>query len=192
MRCTFYLLIFSCACMSCASSYRQINPMRIAYQDSTASPGIAMEYKYNVLRQAGNKKYARKADDKLIKIVAVKFTNLTDQEIAFGKDVVVSADDERITPVSTEVVKKQVRQVSGLYMLWSLFWLTFTKCDNEDCSVTPIPIGLLIGIANTAGASGANKNFNRELEQHNMMNKIVKPGQTVKGLLIIRAESERP
>jgi hypothetical protein len=166
--------------------------MRLTYQDVVTSDGMELEYKYSVLRQAGNKKYARKADDKNIKIVGIKFTNLTDADIHFGNDLDVYADDQKITPLSPDVVKKEVKQVSGLYMLWSLFWITFTKCENDDCSITPIPIGLLIGIGNTAGASGANKSFNRELEYHNMMNKTVKPGQTVKGLLIVRSDTEAP
>lgn len=178
--------------MSCASSYRQINPMRLTYQDVVTSDEMELEYKYSVLRQAGNKKYARKADDKNIKIVGIKFTNLTDADIHFGNDLDVYADDQKITPLLPDVVRKEVKQVSGLYMLWSLFWITFTKCENDDCSITPIPIGLLIGIGNTAGASGANKSFNRELEYHNMMNKTVKPGQTVKGLLIVRSDTEAP
>lgn len=191
MHYTLYFIVFLLTCMGCASSYRQINPYRIVYQDSVASYGAALEYKYDVLRKAGNKKYARKADDKGIKIVAIQFTNLTDEEINFGKDVEILADGEKITPLSPEVVRREVKQVSGLYMLWSLLWVTISKCENDDCSVTPIPVGLLIGIGNTIGASGANKNFNRELEYHNLMNKIVEPGASVKGLLILRTEGEQ-
>lgn len=191
MRCTFYLLVFSIFCGGCASSYRQINPLRVVYQDSVVSYGGVLEYKYDVLRKAGNKKYARKADDKRIKIIGVKFTNLTDEPINFGKDVEILADGQKITPLSPDVVKREVKQVSGLYMLWGLFWVTISKCENDDCSVTPIPVGMLIGIGNTLGASGANKNFNRELEYHNLMNKVVDPGKTIKGLLILRTDDEK-
>jgi hypothetical protein len=131
--------------------------MRIAYPEITAAPGVEMQYKYDVLKQAGNRKYARKADNKNIRLVAIEFTNLTDQEIDFGKDVEILAGNVAIIPLHPDVVKREVKQMSGLYMLWSLFWVTITKCEGDDCSVTPIPVGLLIGIANTAGASGANK-----------------------------------
>jgi hypothetical protein len=191
MRCTIYLITFSLVCLGCASSYRQINPYRIVYQDSVASYGGALEYKYDVLRKAGNKKYARKADSKKIKIVAIKFTNLTDEAINFGQDVEILSNGEIIEPLSPEVVRREVKQVSGLYMLWSLFWVTINKCENDDCSVTPIPVGLLIGVGNTIGASGANKSFNRELEYHNLSNKIIEPGESVKGLLVFRNADER-
>lgn len=191
MRYTFYLLVLLIACVGCASSYRVINPLRIVYQDSSESYGGVLGYRYDVLREAGNKKYARKADDKKIRIVGMKFTNLTDQAINFGEDVEIFADGQRIIPLPSDVVKREVKQISGLYMLWSLFWVTLSKCENDDCSVTPIPVGLLIGIGNTVGASGANRNFHKELEFHNLITKVVDPGETVKGLLLIRAENEQ-
>jgi hypothetical protein len=191
MRYRLFLIVFAATCMGCASSYRQINPYRVLYQDSVASYGAALEYKYDVLRKAGNKKYARKADDKGIKIVAIQFTNLTDVEINFSRDVEILADGEQITPLLPEVVRREVKQVSGLYMLWSLLWVTISKCENDDCSVTPIPVGLLIGIGNTIGASAANRNFHQELEYHNLMNKTVAPGASVKGLLILRTTDEK-
>jgi hypothetical protein len=68
-------------------------------------------------------------------------------------------------------------------------WVVFSKCDSDgDCSSTPIPVGLLIGIGNTAAASSANKKFKMELTATDLLSKSIAPGETVQGLIGISSE----
>lgn len=158
-----------------------------SYNASSEGQGLIFEYKYGVLRDAGNKKYGRKAEDKGIEFVAVAITNDTDQPFNFTNDTDLYADDRLVTPLEPEEVKKEVRQISGLYMLWGLFWLNITNCENGDCSFIPLPIGLLIGFGNMGIAQKSNKNFVQDMKFHSLANKTIEPGQTVYGILPIRA-----
>lgn len=120
--------------------------------------------------------------------MSAAFTNETDRVIHFGEDVAIYFGDNLITALRPEEVHREVRQISGLYMLWGLFWITISNCENSDCKVIPLPVGLLIGLANMTAAKRANNYFIDDLTRQSLMNKTVAPGETVYGILPIRAE----
>jgi hypothetical protein len=175
--------------LSCAGSYKVINPQSLTYGSKSEADGISYSYQHNVLANTGNKKYAKRELKRPVKLLAVEFTNSTDHEINFRSDVKIFMGDRQVLPMEPSVIHQQLRQPAGLYMLWSLVWLTISKCENEDCSVTPIPIGLLIGIGNTSAASTANKKFLAELNATNILDRKIAPGETVKGLIGITSDT---
>lgn len=177
----------------CAGTYRPVRVNNLANSSVTEDQGIAMQYKYDVLREAGNKKYAKKELKKNIRLVAVELTNNSDRPVNFKEDIEIYSGNRMIIPLEPAYAKKELKQIAPLYLLWSLLWVTINKCDDQgDCSSTPIPVGAAIGVINTAIAAGANKNLGEELIRYNLLDKVIEPGQTVSGIISIAIESGQP
>jgi len=177
----------------CAGSYHPVRVKNLSYSSVTEDHGIEMQYKYDILREAGNKKYAKKELKKNIRLVAVEFTNNSDRPINFKEDIEIYSGDRKIIPLEPAYAKKELKQIAPLYLLWSLLWVTINKCDDHgDCSSTPLPVGAAIGIVNMAIAAGANKNLGEELVRYNLLDKTIEPGQTVNGIISIAIESGQP
>ena len=190
IRVTSFALIASIL-FSCAASYKTIGPQNLTYGSKTEGEGISYSYQHGVLAGAGNKRYANREMKNPVKLVAIEFTNNTDRVINFRKDVDIFMGDRQVLPTEPSVVHHQLKQRAGLYMLWSLVWLTYSKCETPDgdCSVMPIPVGVLIGIGNTSAASNANKKFLAELNANNILDRKINPGETVKGLIGITSDT---
>jgi hypothetical protein len=171
-------------------------PERFLYKSSPAQSddlsGLKLAYRYGVLAESGNKRYAKKEIRSGIRLVAVEITNETDQPVTFGESVEIFSGDQKIPVVEQEVVNKHLKQKGGWYLFWSLFVVVINKCDGDDCSSTPLPVGLGIGLVNLSIASGANKNFANDLRRYYLLNKEIQPGETVSGLIGIRAGVEQP
>jgi hypothetical protein len=181
---SFPVIVVAVIISSCAGSYKPIVPSRLSYGSVSESNGMSYAYRHNILTESGNKKYAKREAKGSLKLMAIEITNTTDRTINFNRDIKMYMGDRQVLPVEPSIVYQQLRQRSGLYMLWSLFWVVFTKCDDDgNCSSTPLPVGLVIGIGNTAAASGANQKFMDELNATDLLTKEIKPGETVKGLI---------
>jgi hypothetical protein len=181
---SFAFIVIAVLISSCAGSYKPMVPANMNYGSTSEGNGIAYAYRHNVLTETGNKKYAKREAKGSLKLMAIEITNTTDRTINFNRDVKMYMGDRQVLPVEPTIVYEQLRQRSGLYMLWSLLWVVFTKCDEDgNCSSTPLPVGLAIGIGNTAAASSANKKFMAELMATDLLTKEIKPGETVSGLI---------
>lgn len=174
---------------SCASSYRNINPTTLNYNSHDLQDGIGISYKYDVLREKGNKKYAKKELKKNVKLIAVKITNNTDSVINIGKDVAFYSGQNQIFPMEPMIVKESIKQiVPGYlpYLLLTFVNLTVTKGTSTD--VIPIGLGLGPGITfgNMAIAGSANKNLLKELNQYNILNEDIQKNESIYGIIGIR------
>lgn len=168
---------------SCAGSYKTINPAGLNYASRSQTQGAEYGVINSVLSETGNRKYANRELKRPVKIYAVEFTNKTDRPISFRDDVKVFMSGKPALLLETSVIHSALKQPAGLYMLWSLLWVFIYNCDTDDCSVTPLPVGLIIGIGNTSVASSANKKLNEELTLNNLLDKTIQPGETVRGLI---------
>jgi len=179
----------------CASSYKPINPPNIYYSNHDLQQGISFSYKYDVLHEKGNKKYARKEMNKSIRIVAVKITNNTENTIQIGEDVAFYAGQSEVLLLEPMVMKNSLKQIAPAYLLYlplSLLTLNVSTTTSNDS----YPIGLLIGpgltIGNMAFAGSANTNLLTELLRYNMINKKIASGETVYGLIGIASREYLP
>jgi hypothetical protein len=105
---------------SCAGSYHPVRVNNVSYSSATEDEGIEMQYKYDVLREAGNKKYAKKEIKKNIRLVAVELTNNSDRPINFKDDIEIYSGDQKVIPLEPVYAKKELKQIAPLYLLWSL------------------------------------------------------------------------
>ncbi len=146
--------------------------------------------------EAGNKRYAKKEDQKGVKLVAVKITNNTTAELNFTKDITLYAGMQPAVLVDPVVVGKELKQTVPTYLFYLLMTpLRFYTASNGEVT-SNLPIGLLLGpglsIGNMVEAGAANKRLRDELLRYNMNNKMIRPGETVTGLIGLRESGFNP
>ena len=178
----------------CAATYRPINPPTLIYNSHDLQAGIGLSYKYDVLREKGNKKFAKKEDKKGVKLIAIKVTNYSDSVINIGKDFAFFAGQNQIFPMDPMATKESIKQIVPGYLLYLLLTFTrlnFTKTENGMITEQEsYPIGLVLGpaitIGNMAVAGTANTNLLRELYEYNILNRDIQKGETVFGIIGVR------
>ena len=185
------LVITIASITSCASGYKMINPNTINYISTNVTDGVKFEYKYGLL----DKKYEKKEVQKGIKVVAVKITNNSDQDLMFGREIKLAYENgNEITVMENEKVFKSLKQSSPTYLLYLLLTplnLYTTNSSGQESSSTPI--GLIIGPGlaggNMIAAGSANKKFETELFENNIYGTLIKKGETKYGLIGILTNS---
>lgn len=182
---------------SCASSYHSIQPRNLYYAGTTNYDGVDFAYQYDVLSQAGNRKYAKKEEKKGMQVVAVKLTNNTGRSLSFRDDISIYAGDVPANLIAPEIITQQVKQSVPIYSLYLL--LSFVKFYTHDAYgqiTSTTPIGLFIGppiaAINMITAGSANNNFKTELVSNNLLNRTIADGETVYGLISIPKNGYRP
>ena len=191
----FVLLIVILLLSSCASSYKQIIPSYVNYNNDVTENGIEMAFKYDVLKETGNKKYAKKEFKNDISLVVLKITNHTDSEIIFGQNVALFSDNKIIDPVAPSVVRKTLQQSVFSYLPYLL--LTPLRFEFQVNQVSGrFNFGFLLGLGLTGGnilvANSANKGFQRNIDAYDLRNKIIPAGETVYGIVGIRGRGFAP
>jgi hypothetical protein len=190
----FILLLFLIIFLSnCATSYRIINPTTLHYTSEITNKDIFLEYRYGLL----HKKYTSKEIDKNIRLVAVKITNNSDQDLIFGKDFTLGFENgTKLEILENEKVYKKLKQSVPVYLFYFLltpFNLLISKTNSYGTQEPDqfIPIGLILGPAlatsNMAVAGSSNGKFRSELTQYNILGITIKKGETVHGLVGIKA-----
>ncbi len=181
---------------SCASSYRAVNPQNLHFPATVETDEISFSYRYNVIQESGNKKYAKKEDKKGVDLVAVKLTNHTDQPISFRDDVELFAGDRHAYPLAPSMVYQQLKQNTPVYLLYLLLSFVQIYSVDESGEVSVFPIGLILGpgitLINVATAGTANKQFKNELQKHNLLDRTIGPGETVHGIIALSKAGYAP
>jgi hypothetical protein len=185
----------------CAASYTPIHPEHIAtYQSSPTGAPLQFGYQYDALRLRGrNKKYAKKELKHNYHVVAVRVTNTTASDINFSRDAVLYCGDHPVQPVTAQIAAQDMKQGVWIYLLYIPLNLTIggTTTTNgygqtTTTGGTSLPTGPLIAGGNILGASLANANFRRDLENNNLINRNIRPGETVYGLISLREPTVAP
>lgn len=170
----------------CASTYKAINPRQLYYTAHSSRDGVLISYKYNVLQEKGNKKFAKKELRRGMQIIAIKLTNKTDRTINVRKDLIFYAGDNPIYPMQPVDVKNKVRQSVFSYLPYLLLTFTTVIFSNSSSEVA-VPVGIVLGPGITAGnmavAATANKRLLSELNEYNILDRNIGPGDTVFGII---------
>lgn len=183
----------------CAGSYTPIRPDRMAtFQASPTNAPLQFSYQFDALRLHGrNKKYVKKEQKKGYHVVAVQVKNTTSSDVNFSRDAVLYYGDRPVTPVAADMAAHDMKQGVAIYLLYVLLNPTFYKTTTVNgyttsSDGTTIYMGPFIAGGNMLGASLANTNFRRELEQYDLTNRTIHPGETVYGLLCLREAAVAP
>ena len=180
---------------SCASGYKKIQPKTINFASRSENNSIVLEYKYDLLE----KKYKKKELNNGLKLIAVKVTNNTSNDLVFGKDIRLTYENgNELNLLETNVVYKAIKQSPASYLWYLLltpmqFQTTTTNSFGQQTSSSSTPIGLVIGPGlaggNMIAASSANKNFQNDLTENDILGKVIKTGETVYGIVGIRSDN---
>ena len=180
---------------SCASGYKKIQPKTINFASRCENNSIVLEYKYDLLE----KKYKKKELNNGLKVIAVKVTNNTSNDLVFGKDIRLTYENgNELNLLETNVVYNTIKQSPASYLWYLLltpmqFQTTTTNSFGQQTSSSSTPIGLVIGPGlaggNMIAASSANKNFQNDLTKNDIIGKIIKKGETVYGIVGIRSDN---
>lgn len=172
---------------SCASKYKSINPNKTIFTNELESDGIFFSYKYNILRENGNKKYANKELKKGIHVAALRIINRSSKAIQFGRSVNLYINNTKIGSLDPLLVKKALKQpiaIYGFYLFLIPVPISSVKSSNvTDVSYSGYIIGPGLALSNMLFASKANKQFLEELNQFNLSDKVIYPGDEVYGLI---------
>ena len=188
---TLFLATSVCLLLaSCAGKYSLTRPPEINFTNR-GKEKIQLSYKYEVLKIAGNKKYVKKEEKNGIKLVALKISNQTQDSITFQKDFTILADYHEVNILPTKTVYNELKQTVSLYLLYLLLTpTTLSKTETSNAYTTSeniFPIGLIIkpdiAAGNMIAAGSANNKFKEELQQHELHNKTIPPGQTIYALI---------
>lgn len=178
---------------SCASGYKTINPNIINYYSSSTDKSVNLQYKYELL----DKKYKKKEVSKGIRLMAIKITNNSDEDLVFGKDVILTFDDgAKIYIMDNETVYSALKQRPASY-LWYLLLTPMNLYTNKtqngfQTQTSSTPIGLVVGPGlaggNMIAASSANKKFQQNLLDYNINGATIKKGESISGLIGLRLD----
>jgi len=180
---------------SCASAYKKIQPKTINFASRSENNSIVLEYKYDLLET----KYKKKELTNGLKVIAVKVTNNTANDLVFGKDIRLTYENgNELNLLETNVVYNAIKQSPASYLWYLLltpmqFQTTTTNSFGQQTSSSSTPIGLVIGPGlaggNMIAASSANKNFQNDLLKNDILGKVIKTGETVYGIVGIRSDN---
>lgn len=182
----------------CAGSYTLVKPDRIgSYTQSPSSGPVEFAYQFDALRlRGGNKKYVKKEAKRGYRVVAVRLTNKSTQEINFSRDLTLLYGDRPVTPISGTVAASDMKQGVAIYLLYLLANTSvggqFNPQTGTTTGATFLPTGLFIAGGNMLGASGANTNMRKEFEYYDLTNRTIKPGETRYGILSLREAAVAP
>ncbi len=181
---------------SCAAGYKPIASNFHNYQNINVEKSVEFSYRYGILKERGNKKYAKKETDKNIKIVAVRVTNNSEEDFVFGVDKHVYSGYKPVSLLEPSFVFKELRQNVPIYLLFLLLSPMQFTTSNNGVVTNSTRIGLIIGPGLTAlnmGIAGsANNKFKTELEMSFLNGREIKAGTTVDGLIGITERGYNP
>ena len=181
--------------LGCASAYKPINHSQ-NLNTKLEDENLVFKYSYDVLRNAGNKKYSKKETNNHIKVIAVSIKNKTNKEILVSENIDFYAGNMKVSILSPNEYSHSLKQNTVSY----LFYLLLTPLKliiastNNDPDV--IPIGYVLGpgitLLNIISSSSANAKFDDELTKNNILGKIIEPGEVLNGLIAIRGIGYEP
>lgn len=169
------LLIIAVYLSSCAAFYRNIGPEKINYPPALVKEKVEIAYRYDVLRDAGNKKYPKSEIKKNIRVVAVKITNNSDTTVEIARDLDFYCGSSRVTLLTPLDIKETIKQSWPAYALYGIGCISGSPLD--------IIVFGGIGVGNMAVAGSSNKKLFLELMKYDIRNKVLNKGESVVGLI---------
>ncbi|PJJ59205.1 hypothetical protein [Hymenobacter chitinivorans] len=184
---------------SCAGSYTAVRPSTITNYTAVTSPNSPVEfgYSYGALSVHGrNKKYLKKERKRGYQTVAVRVKNNTATELNFSRDLELYFGDRPVMPISGLQAANDMKQGVWIYLLYAPLAATVGGTYDPQTGVTTggtiIPWGLGVSAGNILGSSSANTNMRNEFAANDLTNKVIRPGETVTGILCLRETNVAP
>ena len=192
----YILLLCTLLMSSCAAIYNPIEPSYLSYELAGNYNGLKLSYRYGILAELNNKRYARKENKHKIKLVVVKIENTSNKALVIGSDFNLTSNGQAIEFIKSAEAYQKLKQKNWPALGFLLLALTPPVQTTNGASVADFPLGMVAGPMLAAGnifvAINANKQFRSELEGNTLLGNTIKPQETRYGIIIINAAEENP
>lgn len=171
---------------SCAASFTSLNPKTFFYANTSITDSVKLSYKYNIMTERGNKKYAKKELKSGVKITAIKIVNNGNQTLKYGENFKLVSGDKELIPLDPLSAFHKVKQNVASHLFYLLLTpLQLNVTSNSSRASYPIGLGVGPGLAlgNMLYANSSNSKFKAELFLYNIQGKDIKPGETATFLI---------
>jgi len=182
--CPILLSIIFC---SCAGTFKSVDPSVLDIHSRSDNSDVELFYKYDVLRERGNKKYANKELKAGMRLVAVKITNTTGKTIKIGENARLYSGDSEIRLWPPDLIHKKLKQKTPFYLFYLLLTPMEISTTSNGYETNSFPVGYIVGpglaAGNIAVAATANARLKDELMRFDIMDREIKSGETLYGLV---------
>ena len=162
--------------ISCASSYRTINPTSITYTGDIIPVGndIEIKYQYNVFSLSRNKKYAKYEELSNYRLIGMLISNQGYDTLYFSEDLVITDGLNELQPLALDDFDRFTQSANKTYL------------DDDDFDEGWI-VALTVphGLFNDAVSYSADQKFMDEMELYYLVDSAIPPGATVSGLVAL-------
>lgn len=168
----------------CAAHYHYIEPANVRFEETAATLAgdqIEVAYRYDVLREAGNRRYARKERQSGIALLALRIQNHGPDTLFLPDDFLVTTGPETLYLLPLEEAAETLSQ-------------TTAEEAGSGAVEVEVPSGLAVtrDIFNAFTQVKANIRLAKEMEEHYLLPGALPPGCTVTGLLALPVASGAP
>ena len=188
--CLFILIyLFS---PGCATQYRHVEPQSIKYYnepDYTHNGEVEVTYRYNILENARNKKYARMEQRSGVCLLAVRIANFGNDTLFIPDDLIIESRNYNVFPLDMDEAINVFIQDSPV--LDGVSSAGNIQIDAGWGWVVPLAASIP-GAINNAVEQRANDRFIKEMLDYYLVYSNVPPGETVSGLLALPVKSNTP
>lgn len=192
----YILAIFTVLMSSCAAIYNPIEPSYLSYELAGNYNGLKLSYRYGILAELNNKRYARKESKQKIKLVAVKIENTSNKALVIGSDFNLTSNGQAIEFIKSAEAYQKLKQKNWPALGFLLLALTPPVQTTNGASVADFPLGMVAGPMLAAGnifvAINANKQFQSELQSNTILGSTIKPQETIYGIITLNSDQENP
>ena len=189
-----YIVIILIA--SCARPYHRMNMELIPFKDYKEDANLKYASRLGVLYNFKNFYFAKREQRKDYSLMAFTIYNKS-EKIVYVKDLQFSCGASApISYVPIAELYNSIKQKAGLYWLYSVGVAVYPKpapgkadgglIKNEKLFI-PLPFGVVFGAANFGIAYRANKKMKQDFELYDITNKVIQPGDSIKGLLAFKS-----
>ncbi|MEZ4932580.1 MAG: hypothetical protein R2788_10730 [Saprospiraceae bacterium] len=167
---------------SCASNYHLTEPLTLSFdQPQDVQNGQAkISYRYNVLKEAGNRKYAKKEKQSGVSLLALRIENVGTDTLFFPGDFYVMAGRDSLYLLTSDEAGEALRQT------------TAEDSGNGAVEVDAPLLNATKDIFNAATQVKANLRFAKELEEFYLFPCLVAPGVSRVGLQAMEVTAGKP
>jgi len=192
-------LVFSiilCLFAGCASHYRLIQPPVLSYSSAEVIDSVSFCYKYNILSESGNRKYARKERKEHLKIVAIKIVNNSHTTLSLKDNLQLFAVEKPITLIENKDFYGETNQSPASYILYLILTPVHQFSINLYGNSKVFPFGYILApllvTRNMIVAAKANKDYRYELRRYDLSDLKIPPDETVFGIIGFEAVDNIP
>jgi len=173
------LLYFSIAllfCSSCAVNYRNINPQKVQflYLDDARPGEVKVDYRYNVLKESRNGRFAKREKQTGVSLLAVRIENNSSDTLFFPEDFSIKVGEQEVFLYT----KNETLDV-------------FNRGDSSDfgasesTSIGELFLGLLFILGDAGNRANINHRFAKELDKYYLWPCSIDPGVVTVGLIAL-------